>query len=76
VNGIFPGVTNGIAASQYQLPNGGNLLNGPFTLYGNKAINQAELNHGLLPQGLPLDRWVPIRSRSFRQAIHGRYSSD
>jgi hypothetical protein len=53
VNGVFPGVINGVTASQYQLPNGGNLLNGPFTLYGNKAINQAELSHGLLPNGAP-----------------------
>jgi hypothetical protein len=53
VNGVFPGVTNGVTASQYGLPNGGNLLNGPFTLYGNKAINQAELAHGLLPNGTP-----------------------
>jgi hypothetical protein len=53
VDGIFPGVTNAIQAAAYQLPNGGNLLKGPFTLYGNKAINQAELNHGLLPNGTP-----------------------
>jgi hypothetical protein len=53
VNGIFPGVTNAAQAAAYSLPNGGNLLNGPYTLYGNKAINQAELNHGTLPNGTP-----------------------
>jgi hypothetical protein len=53
VNGVFPGVTSGVQAATYPLPNGGNLLNGPYTLYGNKAINQAELSHGLLPPGAP-----------------------
>jgi hypothetical protein len=48
VNGIFPIATAG-QASGTQLPNGGNLLNGPYNLHGNKALDFGPGTPGTTP---------------------------
>jgi hypothetical protein len=50
VNGIFPAGTAALAAAT-PLPNGGNLLNGPFNVHGVKAL---DFQQGFLPGSVPL----------------------